>query len=181
MMNKGLELIEAHFLFGLPESRLDVVVHPQQLIHGLVTFADGSVNAGMAMPDMRVPMAHCLTYPERCDSGARGLDLLTIGRLDFEAPDDVRFPALRLAREALKAGKSAPTVLNAANEVAVEAFLARKIRFCDIAATVETVMNLPGLADQREPETVEEAISVDHVSRFHAAQALSLRARRVTN
>lgn len=181
MMNKGLELIEAHFLFGLPESKLDVLVHPQQAIHGLVTFGDGSVNAGMAVPDMRVPMAHCLTYPERCGSATRALDLLTIGRLDFESPDEVRFPALRLARAALKAGGAAPTVLNAANEVAVEAFLARKIGFCDIAATVEAVMNLPGLADQSEPLTLEEAIAVDHVSRFHAGEALSRRARRVTN
>lgn len=181
MMNKGLELIEAHVLFGLPEARIDIVVHPQQAIHGLVTFTDGSVTAGLSVPDMRVPMAHCLAYPGRCESGTRALDLLTMGRLDFEAPDEVRFPSLRLARAALKAGGSAPTVLNAANEVAVGAFLAGAATFGDIAWIVETVMNLPGLADQTEPQTISEAIGVDHVARFHAQEALSKARLRVSS
>jgi 1-deoxy-D-xylulose-5-phosphate reductoisomerase len=133
MMNKGLELIEAHYLFDMPAARLDVLIHPQSIVHSLVEYVDGSVLAQLGNPDMRVPIAHALGYPDRIPSGATLLDLAAVGRLDFEAPDENRFPCLRLAREALAAGDSAPCVLNAANEVAVAQFLAGRIRFSDIA------------------------------------------------
>ena len=173
LMNKGLELIEAHHLFDLPAERLDVVVHPQSVVHGLVSFADGSVTAGLALPDMRVPIAHCLAYPHRIESGARKLDLATVGTLTFEAPDLARFPALRVAMEALKHGQGLPTVLNAANEVAVEAFVNRRIGFAAIAPLVERVCEAAvrdGLA--KAPATVDEALSIDHVSRETAAALL---------
>lgn len=173
MMNKGLELIEAHHLFGLPEDRIDVLVHPQQMIHGLVTFTDGSVNAGLAVPDMQVPMAHCLAWPERCASGSATLDLVRIGRLDFEAPDETRFPALRLAREAMRANGAMPTVLNAANEVAVAAFLAGAIRFADIVKIVENVMIMPAMAGLQAPASENEAILIDGEARCRAREVLS--------
>jgi 1-deoxy-D-xylulose-5-phosphate reductoisomerase len=165
----------------VPEERIEVLVHPQQAIHGLVVFTDGAVNAGMSVPDMRVPVAHCLAYPERSESGARRLDLVAMGRLDFEAPDMDKFPALRLAREALRRGGAASTVLNAANEIAAEAFFQRQIRFGDIVACVEAVMNLPGLAGLNEPGSIEEAVSVDQTARFHAREELSRRLLRVTS
>jgi len=180
MMNKGLELIEAHHLFGLPESRIEVLVHPQQAIHGLVQFTDGSVNAGMAVPDMRVPMAHCLAWPQRAESGARRLDLAAIGRLDFFAPDLERFPALALARHALVEGRAMPTVLNAANEVAVAAFLDGRIAFGDIVNLVQTVMNLPGMSAFAEPKSIEDAIFVDDLARVRAREQLSLPPHRGT-
>jgi len=180
MMNKGLELIEAHHLFGIAEERLDVLVHPQQAIHGLVTFTDGSVNAGMAVPDMRVPMAHCLAWPERSDSGAARLDLVAIGRLEFFAPDHDRFPALALARAALRAGGAMPTVLNAANEVAVAAFLEKRIGFADIVKSVQTVMNLPSMSALAGPETIAEAIEIDRIARIRAFEVLSSSSRRGT-
>ena len=180
MMNKGLELIEASHLFGLDETQIDVLVHPQQAIHGLVHFRDGSVNAGMAVPDMRVPMAHCLTYPERGASGARKLDLAALGTLEFHAPDTDRFPSLALAREALRTGKAMPTVLNAANEVAVAAFLEGRITFGDIFTVVNSVMNLPGMAGLCEPESVNDAVSVDHIARLRGAEELSRLVRRGT-
>ena len=136
LMNKGLELIEAHFLFGLPPERLDVVVHPQSIVHGLIAFADGSLIAGLASPDMRTPIAHCLAYPDRIVSGVRPPDLAALGRLTFERADLGRFPALAIAIDALKAGGGAPTALNAANEIAVAAFLDRRIGFGDIARVV---------------------------------------------
>jgi 1-deoxy-D-xylulose-5-phosphate reductoisomerase len=173
MMNKGLELIEAHYLFGMPEERLDVLVHPQQAIHGLVTFTDGSVNAGMAVPDMQVPMAHCLAFPDRAESGAARLDLIAIGRLEFFAPDLDRFPALRLARTALSEGGALATVLNAANEVAVAAFLGKSIGFLDIVKSVETVMNLPSMAALKVPGTIEEAIAIDRLARERTREVLS--------
>ncbi len=132
LMNKGLELIEAHYLFGLPSERLDVIVHPQSVIHSMVEFIDGSVLAQLGAPDMRIPIAYALAWPERIETPAERLDLAAIARLDFEAPDLARFPALALARAALEAGGAAPIVLNAANEVAVERFLAGAIQFTDI-------------------------------------------------
>ena len=126
MMNKGLEVIEAHHLFGLPSQRLEVVVHPQSVIHSLVEYLDGSMLAQLGNPDMRTPIAHALAYPERVDSGVEPLDLFRVAQLDFEAPDTVRFPSLRLAREALDVGGGAACVLNAANEIAVAAFLDRR-------------------------------------------------------
>ena len=147
MMNKGLELIEAHHLFGLGEERIDIVVHPQSVIHSMVAYVDGSVLAQMGSPDMRTPIAYALGWPRRIEAPAPRLDLAGTGSLTFEAPDPIRFPALRLARRALQSGGAAPTVLNAANEVAVQAFLSRGIGFLDIAAVVEATLeateNLP--------------------------------------
>jgi len=142
MMNKGLELIEAHHLFGLPSDRMDVVVHPQSIIHGLVAYSDGSFLAQLGSPDMRTPIAYALAWPKRMGSPSPKLDLATIAKLTFEAPDETRFPALRLARAALDRGGAAPTILNAANEVAVHAFLAGGIGFLDIASTVERTLEL---------------------------------------
>ena len=160
MMNKGLELIEAHHLFGLPESQIDIVVHPQSVVHSLVAYTDGSVLAQLGSPDMRTPIAYALGWPKRMPTPAKRLDLAAIGSLTFENPDPVRFPALRLAREALKAGGTAPAVLNAANEVAVHAFLKGQIGFLDIAETVErTMAALPA-----EPLT-----SLDHLRQVDAA------------
>jgi 1-deoxy-D-xylulose-5-phosphate reductoisomerase len=139
MMNKGLELIEAHHLFNVPSERLQVVFHPQSVIHSLVTYCDGSVLAQLGNPDMRTPIAHAMAYPDRINSGVAPLNLIEIAKLEFEAPDEVRFPCLRLARVALEAGGNAPCVLNAANEIAVEAFLSKKIGFCDIAQVNESV------------------------------------------
>ena len=140
MMNKGLELIEAHHIFGIPSDRLDVLVHQQSIIHGLISFADGSVSAGMAMPDMRVPTAHCLAYPDRIASGVVPLDLAAIGQLSFERPDLIRFPALALAYQALAAGGVMPAVMNAANEVAVQTFLKGQCAFGAVPDIVAAVM-----------------------------------------
>lgn len=140
MMNKGLELIEACWLFDAPPSRVEVVVHPQSVIHSLVDYVDGSVLAQLGNPDMRTPIANALAWPERIDSGVAQLDLFAIARLDFQAPDEERFPCLRLAREVAETGHSAPAVLNAANEVAVEAFLRRRIRFPEIASMIRQVL-----------------------------------------
>ena len=141
MMNKGLELIEAQLLFGLPESQVDIVVHPQSVIHSMVSYCDGSVLAQLGTADMRIPISHALGWPSRIDGPAAKLDFMAIPALTFERPDSGRFPALRLAREALMTGGYAPIVLNAANETAVAAFLARQIRFLDIARIVEDVMS----------------------------------------
>ncbi len=160
LMNKGLELIEARHLFDVPADRLDVLVHPQSIVHGMVSFADGSVTAGLAIPDMRVPIAHCLGYPERIVSGARALNLADVARLEFEKPDLARFPALRLAREALSAGGMMPAVLNAANEIAVSDFLAGRCSFGAIPIAVERVMDR--FARAADPgETIEARLSLD--------------------
>ncbi|MGE8063349.1 1-deoxy-D-xylulose-5-phosphate reductoisomerase [Pseudomonas sp. NPDC089547] len=167
MMNKGLELIEACWLFDAVPAKVEVVVHPQSVIHSLVDYVDGSVLAQLGNPDMRTPIANALAWPERIDSGVAPLDLFAIARLDFQAPDEQRFPCLRLARQAAEAGNSAPAVLNAANEVAVEAFLERRIRFPEIAGMIEQVLDqepvvpLPSLdavfaADQRARELSRE-------------------------
>jgi 1-deoxy-D-xylulose-5-phosphate reductoisomerase len=140
LMNKGLEVIEATLLFGLPESQVSVVVHPQSLVHSLVEYADGSLLAQLGAPDMRTPIAQALAWPERVVSGVQSLDLGQIGRLDFEPPDHVRFPSLELARAAARAGGTAPAVLNAANEVAVQAFLDRRLNFTGIAAVIDRVL-----------------------------------------
>ena len=174
MMNKGLELIEAHHLFGLSADRLDVLVHPQSIVHGLVAFSDGMVVAGLAHPDMRVPIAHCLAWPERLTTGARRLDLAQLGQLTFEAPDPARFPALRLAVTALREGGAAPTILNAANEVAVEAFLAGQIGFGAIARLVEEVCEAMAGERARRPATVAEALAVNDAAR-HSARAILAR------
>ena len=141
MMNKGLELIEAYHLFGLPEDRIEILVHPQSVIHSLVAYHDGSVLAQLGTPDMRTPIAYALAYPARMTTPGKRLDLAQIAQLTFETPDSVRFPALRITRAALKAGGGAPTVLNAANEVAVQSFLSRTIGFLDIARVVEETVS----------------------------------------
>ena len=140
LMNKGLELIEAHHLFTLPPERIDVVIHPQSVVHSLVAYIDGSVLAQLGSPDMRTPIAYTLGWPERIAAPAARLDLAAVGTLTFEAPDEVRFPALGLARQALKTGGAAPTILSAANEVGVHGFLAGKIGFLDIVRTVEQTL-----------------------------------------
>jgi 1-deoxy-D-xylulose-5-phosphate reductoisomerase len=165
LMNKGLELIEAHFLFGVSPDRLDVVVHPQSIIHGFITFADGSLIAGMASPDMRTPVAHCLAYPDRIVSGVRAPDLAALGRLTFERADLVRFPALGIAIDALRAGGGAPTALNAANEVAVAAFLDCRIGFGDIARLVErTVTAMHAAGELAPPASVAQALAIHHMA-----------------
>jgi 1-deoxy-D-xylulose-5-phosphate reductoisomerase len=163
MMNKGLELIEAHHLFNLPAEQLDVVFHPQSVIHSMVTYCDGSVLAELGNPDMRTPIAHALAYPERIASGVAPLNLVEIAKLEFEAPDEVRFPCLRLAKQALKTGGNAACVLNAANEVAVAAFLDDRIGFCDIARVNETV--LTQLSSSTALESLEEVFAIDSKAR----------------
>ena len=140
LMNKGLEVIEATLLFGLPESKVDVLVHPQSVVHSLVEYADGSMLAQLGAPDMRTPIAQALAWPERISSGVQSLNLAEIGQLGFEPPDHVRFPSLGLARAAARAGGTAPAVLNAANEVAVQAFLERRLNFTAIAAVIDKVL-----------------------------------------
>ena len=162
LMNKGLELIEAHYLFGLPSDRIEIVIHPQSVIHSMVEFVDGSVLAQLGSPDMRIPIAYALAWPERIETPAQRLDLAAIARLDFEMPDVSRFPALRLAREALEAGGAAPIVLNAANEVAVATFLAGAARFPDIAKIVEEAL---AAADFDAPRSIGDVLEIDRVTR----------------
>lgn len=173
LMNKGLELIEAAYLFDLAPSQLDVLIHPQSVVHALVEFHDGSVVAQMAHPDMRIPIGFCLAWPERLAWDAPKLDLAKLGALHFEAPDYDRFPSLRLARNALEAGGGAPNVLNAANEVAIEAFRARRLSFDGIPGLVEAVLTQAGKEGLlREVSTVNDALGVDHVARSIAATLL---------
>jgi len=169
LMNKGLELIEAHYLFGLPSKQLDVVIHPQSVIHSLVEFVDGSVLAQLGSPDMRIPIAYALAWPERMPTPAARLDLASIARLDFEAPDLGRFPALRLAREALEAGGAAPIVLNAANEVAVAGFLAGHVRFPHIAEIVQQALNE---ARYDAPSSIGDVLEIDRVTRERASATM---------
>jgi 1-deoxy-D-xylulose-5-phosphate reductoisomerase len=162
LMNKGLEVIEAHHLFNIPGSRIDVLVHPQSLVHSLVEFIDGSTLAQLGLPDMRTTLAVGLGWPQRIESGVVGLDLLTQGRLDFEAPDLHAFPCLRLAWQAMDAGGSAPAILNAANEVAVSAFLQGRIGFLSIPALVENALSaLPDVA----ADTLDALLAADAQSR----------------
>jgi 1-deoxy-D-xylulose-5-phosphate reductoisomerase len=158
LMNKGLELIEAHYLFGLPSERIDILVHPQSVIHSLVEFIDGSVLAQLGSPDMRIPIAYALAWPDRMPTPAQRLDLAAIARLDFGEPDLERFPALRLARETLEAGGSAPTVLNAANEVAVATFLDGRISFPDISKLVDIALQEN---DSPAPRSIEDVFEID--------------------
>jgi 1-deoxy-D-xylulose-5-phosphate reductoisomerase len=173
LMNKGLELIEAHHLFALGPEALDVVVHPQSVIHGLVEFRDGSVVAQLGSPDMRIPIAHCLAWPVRMGTPAARLDLARIATLTFEEPDMTRFPALALARRALAAGKGAPTVLNAANEIAVREFIDRRLGFAGIPALVEATLEAAEREGaMAEPQSVEDAVAIDDNARRIAAQRL---------
>jgi 1-deoxy-D-xylulose-5-phosphate reductoisomerase len=162
MMNKGLELIEARYLFGLPSNRIDVLIHSQSVVHSLVEFVDGSVLAQLGAPDMRIPISFALAWPERIATPAQRLDLAAISRLDFETPDLSRFPALRLAREALEAGGAAPIVLNAANEVAVAGFLGNRLRFPEIAEFGEPTLDS---ADFPAPPTIDEVREIDRATR----------------
>ena len=173
MMNKGLELIEAHHLFGLPSERIDILIHPQSIVHSLVEYEDGSMLAQLGPSDMRVPIAHTLAWPERMATSVQRLDLLQVANLTFEAPDETRFPALRLARQALEDGGAAPVVLNAANEVAVAAFLDGAIQFPDIAALVERLLN-----DMTEaaPRTISDVVQLDAKTRGTAARMMLERA-----
>ena len=171
MMNKGLELIEAHHLFDLAPHLIDILIHTQSVIHSMVEFVDGSVIAQLGSPDMRIPIAHALAWPERMPTPAERLDLGRIGSLDFHGPDTTRFPALRLAREALGAGGAAPIILNAANEVAVSAFLAGRIGFAEIAATVERALATIGAPP---PRSIADVIDIDSEVREKAREIMPL-------
>ena len=170
MMNKGLELIEANHLFGVPSDRLDVLVHPQSVVHSMVEYVDGSVLAQLGSPDMRIPIAHALAWPERMETPALKLDLAQIGSLSFEAPNLVRFPALRVAREAMEAGGAAPIILNAANEEAVASFLVRRIGFLDIIRIVEEAL---ARTDAAAPHSIAEVIDIDRRARALAEDLMS--------
>ena len=174
LMNKGLELIEAHHLFGLPQERIDVVIHPQSVIHSLVEYVDGSVLAQLGAPDMRIPIAYTLAFPERMATPCQRLDLVALARFDFEAPDLARFPALRLAREALAEGGAKPAILNAANEIAVASFLEDGIGFLDIASVASET--LAGYAPP-VPRSIDEVLDVDAEARRVAAGTLGKFAR----
>ena len=175
LMNKGLELIEACWLFGVTPAHVEIVIHPQSVIHSLVEYRDGSVLAQLGHPDMRTPIAHALAWPERIDSGVRSLNLIDIAQLNFERPDPERFPCLRLAYQAAEAGGTAPTILNAANEVAVQAFLDRRIGFTDIPGIIEeTLARLPASADVQ----LEAILAVDAQARKLADSFVAGKARR---
>lgn len=178
MFNKGLEFIEAHYLFDLPPDRIDILVHPQSVIHSMVSYVDGSVLAQLGSPDMRTPIAYCMAWPERMDAPVKRLDLGEIARLDFETPDETRFPAIRVVREALEAGGTAPTVMNAANEIAVEAFLARRIGFLDIASVVEATMEAMAkeAGASQPPQDLETVRSLDGQARRLAEDITQRRA-----
>ena len=173
LMNKGLELIESHPLFALRPDEIDVLVHPQSVVHGLVEFRDGSVVAQLGSPDMRIPIAHCLAWPQRIDGPAARLDLARVRELTFEAPDLIRFPALALAMRALAAGGAATTVLNAANEVAVGEFIAGRIAFPAIAAVVEATLDAASARGlMAEPGSLDAALAIDHIARSLAQDLL---------
>jgi 1-deoxy-D-xylulose-5-phosphate reductoisomerase len=172
LMNKGLEIIEAHWLFGFPSLQIDVLIHPESIVHSMIEFLDGSVIAQLSVADMRVPIQYALTYPERLpvNGGALGLDLVVTRRLQFRKPDPRRFPCLRMGREALERGGGAPCALNAADEVAVEAFLARRLRFSDIPRMIEKVL-------ARTPEvrlnSLTDVFACDHEARRRAAELVA--------
>lgn len=168
LMNKGLELLEAHHLFALPPEKLDVLVHPQSIVHCLVHMSDGAVLAQLSCPDMRTPIAYSLAWPERMHVPNERLDLAAIGALTFEAPDQERFPALRLAKEVLEAGGSAGTVLNAANEVAVAAFLEKRLGFLGIAGLVEATLAASPDLISHTPQTADDVLEIDEEARARA-------------
>lgn len=169
MMNKGLELVEAHHLFPLGPGRIEIIVHPQSVIHSMVDYVDGSVLAQLGTPDMRTPIAHALAWPARMAAPCERLDFAALGRLDFEAPDATRFPALAAARAALEGGPARPAILNAANEVAVRAFLDRRIGFLDVVAVVEGAL---GRYDPPDPATLEDVFEIDREARILAEEGL---------
>ncbi|TXI19685.1 MAG: 1-deoxy-D-xylulose-5-phosphate reductoisomerase [Nitrosomonas sp.] len=170
MMNKGLEVIEAHWLFDAPPEKIQVVVHPQSVIHSMVAYVDGSVIAQLGNPDMRTPIAHAMGYPERIESGVPALDMFKIGHLDFEEPDFKKFPCLELAYKALAAGDNMPAVLNAANEVAVESFLSKRMAFTAIPEMIKYVMQA---VPQNEIDTLEDVLTADNLARVKAREWLT--------
>lgn len=171
MMNKGLELIEAYWLFGIEIDKIEVVIHPQSIIHSMVSYNDGSVLAQLGNPDMRTPIANALAWPRRIDSGVEPLDIFAVAKLEFEAPDLARFPCLRLCYEAIQMGGTATAVLNAANEVAVEAFLAGKIAFTDIAGVVEDTLSRASI--DSDVSLLEKILAADKHGRDVANQCVS--------
>ncbi len=176
MMNKGLEIIEAKWLFQATSDQIEVVVHPQSVIHSMVQYKDGSVLAQLGHPDMRTPIANALAWPKRISSGVADLDIIALARLDFEAPDENRFPCLRLARDAMEAGGTACTVLNAANEIAVEEFLMSKIRFIDIPKVVDSVLQAEEIV---HANSIEEIVDCDHRARKRAIDFINLDIKKV--
>jgi 1-deoxy-D-xylulose-5-phosphate reductoisomerase len=170
LMNKGLEVIEAHHLFDIPEERIEVVIHPQSVLHSLVAYRDGSVLGQLGTPDMRVPISYALAWPERIETQAARLDLAKVGQLTFEMPDPIRFPALALARQALQTGGAAPTILNAANEVAVHGFLNGRLGFLDIAKVVESIL---GAMTAPAPASIDEVREIDAEVRARAGARLA--------
>ena len=170
LMNKGLELIEACLLFGMEPRQVEVVVHPQSIVHSMVEYVDGSILAQLGNPDMRTPIAHALGWPERIESGVQSLDIVAAARLDFEAPDTVRFPALRLARNAAEAGGTAPAVLNAANEIAVGAFLGGRLGFLEIPRLIEAVLERHEI---RAADSLETVLAADRWARELAEATLA--------
>ena len=167
MMNKGLELIEACLLFSVPSKKFQVVIHPQSVIHSMVDYVDGTILAQMGNPDMRIPIAHAMAWPERFDSGAEPLDIFAVRHLDFEAPDLQRFPCLALANRAVDAGGMMPTVLNAANEIAVEAFLEEQIRFTDIPVVIEQCMEK---FSPEKADTLEIVLQTNETARKYSRE-----------
>ncbi|OAG72992.1 1-deoxy-D-xylulose 5-phosphate reductoisomerase [Gluconobacter japonicus] len=179
MANKGLEVIEAARLFGLTEDRIDVLVHPQSVVHGLVQFRDGSLVAQMGSADMRIPIAHTLAWPQRMETPCQRLDLAAFGRLDFEAPDEMRFIPLRLARQVLRAGGAAPAVFSAANEIAVDAFLNRRIGFLGIGETIDSA--LQAMTENPELTTLDEVLEWDARGRALAEEHILRESGRLRN
>jgi len=169
MMNKGLEYIEAHWLFSAAIEQIEILLHPQSVIHSMVHYKDGSVLAQLGLPDMRTPIAHGLAYPERIVSNVEGVDFTQLSKLTFEDVDENRFPSLRIAREVLEAGGSASTVMNAANEIAVDAFLSNNIRFTDIISVVEGVL---GKMNNSESDSIASILQMDSWARAEARQAI---------
>lgn len=170
LMNKGLELIEASWLFSMPPEKIDIIVHPESVIHSLVQYVDGSVLAQLGNPDMRTPIAHALSWPDRMTSGVADLDLVELGRLNFESPDSVNFPCLRIALEAARVGLDAPAVLNAANEIAVQAFLDRRIGFTQISEVIEDTLDATIF---NEPESLAAVKDSDTKARIHTQKLIS--------
>jgi len=171
-MNKGLEVIEAFWLYGLPLDKIEVLVHPQSIIHSMVEFIDHSVKAQLGIPDMRIPIQYALTYPERLDLDVPQADFVKIGRLDFEPPDLKKFPCLQLAFDAIAAGKTFPAALNAANEVAVEAFLEERIGFMGIPAVIEEILDTHS---PLIPDNLEDYLAVDEAVRKQAKELINLK------
>jgi 1-deoxy-D-xylulose-5-phosphate reductoisomerase len=172
LMNKGLEVIEAHWLFGMPADRIDVLVHPQSVVHSMVELTDGSLIAQLGITDMRLPIQYAFSFPDRWPSPLPSLDLTQAGQLAFDKPDEATFPCLGLAYRALRGGGVLPVILNASNEVAVEAFLARRLSFTGIPRLIESALDASASAAAREVETIEDVRAVDHWAREYSGELL---------